>query len=375
MRCFPFIPQKNLCEWHLNPNTTNYLVNQLNDKHGESIHLNKFCDFSQTLSLYDMNRRSGTIALQSRNNDDDNFDHPLGSIDDYSIIHRIGRGKYSNVFRGRSSTGDFCVIKVLKPVRMSKINREIKILESLKGGPYISQLRDIVRDKDSNSIALILDWAENMSIRATFQQLTTKHMAIYVYKVLKALEFAHSHGIMHRDVKPGNIMYDPNTNDVHLIDWGLAEYYEPGTAYPVRVATRHYKSPELLLQYQTYDYSLDIWCLGCTLAGLLFQKVPFFQGNDTDEQIIKLAEIFGGNEFIQYAEKYQLHLSARVAAALPLLHGKPWTNWKNNKNRKNVTVKAIDLLSKLLTIDHQKRPTATEALKHPFFNQIRDFVE
>ena len=68
--------------------------------------------------------------------------------------------------------------------------------------------------------------------------------------------FSHSNGIMHRDVKPGNIMYDPERKILKLVDWGLAEFYHPGQEYNVRVASRYFKGPELLVDYQLYDYSL-----------------------------------------------------------------------------------------------------------------------
>ena len=101
-----------------------------------------------------------------------------------------------------------------------------------------------------------------------------------MYEILKALDFCHSKGIMHRDVKPHNIMIDHANRKLRLIDWGLAEFYHPGQEYNVRVASRYFKGPELLVDLQTYDYSLDIWSLGCMFAGMIFKREPFFQGSD-----------------------------------------------------------------------------------------------
>ena len=91
-----------------------------------------------------------------------------------------------------------------------------------------------------------------------------------MYKLLTALEYAHSNGIMHRDVKPLNIMYDQVSKNLKLIDWGLAEFYIPNQSYNVRVATRYYKSPELLVEDTKYHYSMDIWSAGCTMAEIIF---------------------------------------------------------------------------------------------------------
>lgn len=88
---------------------------------------------------------------------------------------------------------------------------------------------------------------------------------------------------MHRDVKPRNVLINRIDNEethqpLMLIDLGLADFYLPNTRYNVRVASRHYKSPELLVGYEYYDYAIDMWGVGCILAGLLFRREPFFRG-------------------------------------------------------------------------------------------------
>ena len=77
---------------------------------------------------------------------------------------------------------------------------------------------------------------------------------------------------MHRDVKPHNVMIDHSQKKLRLIDWGLAEFYHPGREYNVRVASRYFKGPELLVDLQDYDYSLDMWSLGCMLAGMVSKR-------------------------------------------------------------------------------------------------------
>lgn len=91
----------------------------------------------------------------------------------------------------------------------------------------------------------------------------------YLYELLKALNYCHSKGIMHRDVKPQNIIINPAKRIIKLIDWGLAEFYHMGQDYNVRVASRYFKGPELLIDYNYYDYSLDIWSVGCVFASMV----------------------------------------------------------------------------------------------------------
>jgi casein kinase II subunit alpha len=187
---------------------------------------------------------------------------------------------------------------------------------------------------------------------------------------LEALSFAHARGIMHRDVKPGNIMFDPDTGSVQLIDWGLAERYVPDTQYLVQVATGRYKGPELLLNYQRYGPSLDIWCLAVTFASIVCQEVPFFRGKNTDGYICSIGAILGGAELIRYADKYHLDILP-WRGILTGVKPKPWTDWRTETNVDILTDEAIDLLSKMMKIDHTERISAADALQHPFFDSRR----
>jgi casein kinase II subunit alpha len=74
---------------------------------------------------------------------------------------------------------------------------------------------------------------------------------------------------MHRDIKPQNILIDPSKKILKIADWGLADFYLPNKEYNVRVASRYYKGPELLLNNKLYNYSLDIWSLGLVFAGMV----------------------------------------------------------------------------------------------------------
>ncbi|RLN43303.1 casein kinase II subunit alpha-like [Panicum miliaceum] len=245
-----------------------------------------------------------------------------GEQDDYEVVRKVGRGKYSEVFEGINvNNNEKCIIKILKPVKKKKIKREIKILQNLCGGPNIIKLLDIVRDQHSKTPSLIFEYVNNTDFKVLYPTLTDYDIRYYIYELLKALDYCHSQGIMHRDVKPHNVMIDHELRKLRLIDWGLAEFYHPGKEYNVRVASRYFKGPELLVDLQDYDYSLDMWSLGCMFAGMIFRKEPFFYGHDNHDQLVKIA-------------------------------------------------KAIDFLDKLLRYDHQDRLTAREAMQSILYFDI-----
>jgi len=90
--------------------------------------------------------------------------------------------------------------------------------------------------------------------------------------------------VIHRDIKPSNVLFLANECKVKIVDWGLADSYWPGKRFPsVRVASRYYKGPELLLNNHYYDYQLDVWSAGCMLAEMMLQREPFFKGTDNDD--------------------------------------------------------------------------------------------
>ena len=155
-------------------------------------------------------------------------------------------------------------------------------MENLRGGVNIIDLIDVIKIPLDGRPALIMEHVDTgdldkYDLYASFEDYDIR---FYMYEILKALDFSHSMGIMHRDIKPGNIMIDHKNKKLRLIDWGLAEFYHAHKEYNVKVASRFWKGPELLIGLKTYDYSLDIFSLGCILAGMIFQTDKFFKGED-----------------------------------------------------------------------------------------------
>ena len=165
---------------------------------------------------------------------------------------------------------------------------------------------DLVREKISKVPCFVYEHMPHVESKKLFTKLSDFDARLYIYKILQSLLFAHTNGIMHRDVKPLNIVVDDKGKNLRLIDWGLAEFYHPGKDYNVRVASRYYKGPELLTDDRLYHYSLDIWSLGCTMAGMIFRIDTFFKGSDNFDQLIKIMRVLGDDDLHEYVHKYNL---------------------------------------------------------------------
>lgn len=290
--------------------------------------------------------------------------------DNYEIIKKIGRGKYSEVFLGIELVeGEKCVIKVLKPVKRKKIKREISILKNLVGGPNIVGLLDVVREPLLKTPSLIFEHINNIDFRTLYPTFLDLDIRYYMYQLLLALDYLHLMGIMHRDVKPHNVMIDHDTRQLRLIDWGLAEYYHPNTEYNVRVASRYFKGPELLVDFRFYDYSLDMWLYGCMLASMVFRKEPFFHGKSNTDQLVQIVRVLGLDDLHRYLLKYKLTLSTDYED-LGYYNRRPWKRFVNESNQHLVSDELLDFIDHLLRYDHQERLTAKEAMAHPYFYPI-----
>ncbi|CAG2114559.1 unnamed protein product [Medioppia subpectinata] len=228
----------------------------------------------------------------------------IGDADNYELIRRLGSGRYGEVFEAKHvANNKRYAIKVLKPVRPEKVLREVDVLRRLQSGPNIITLKDVI--VNDGTPALVFPFVSNETLKTVAMDLTEQEIPLYLYKLLRAIDFCHKNEVIHRDIKPSNVMIDRTMKTLRLIDWGLADTYTDGRIYPVTVASRFYKPPELLLGFSKYDYSLDMWSFGCVAAGLLFKREPFFNGLDNSDQLKKIVCVLGTDCLKEYVQKYR----------------------------------------------------------------------
>lgn len=240
------------------------------------------------------------------------------------LVRSLGRGKYSEVFEAfDSQKEEKVVVKILKPVRKSKIMREIKILETIRGGVNCINMTSVCFDNMSKTICLVTEFICETNFKEIFLKLNDEEIRYYMFQILKALDFCHSRGIIHRDVKPMNIIVDHSKRLLKLIDWGLSEFYIPDKDYNVRVASRPFKGPELLVDLQKYDYSLDLWSLGCIFGSMvddcphqIFRKEHLFLGKENVDQLVKITNVLGTQDLYAYLDKFKVKLDATEFSSL-----------------------------------------------------------
>lgn len=125
-----------------------------------------------------------------------------GTQDNYEILRKVGRGKYSEVFEGVTIAGasapEKCIIKVLKPVKKKKIKREIKILQNLAGGPNVVALLDVVRDPQSKTPSIITEYVNNTDFKVLYPKFTDFDVRFYMFELLKVRALALRRWITHQ---------------------------------------------------------------------------------------------------------------------------------------------------------------------------------
>ncbi|KAF6198068.1 hypothetical protein GE061_007814 [Apolygus lucorum] len=219
----------------------------------------------------------------------------------YEKIEFLGEGQFATVYKARDvETDNIVAVKKIKVGSQDEardgINRtalrEIKLLQELHH-PNIIGLLDVFGCM--SNVSLVFDFMDTdleVIIKDTSIVLTPANVKAYTLMTLQGLEYLHNNWILHRDLKPNNLLI--NSDGVLKIgDFGLAKFYgSPNRIYTHQVVTRWYRSPELLFGARMYSTGVDMWAVGCIIAELLL-RVPFLPGESDLDQLTRIFHTLG----------------------------------------------------------------------------------
>jgi mitogen-activated protein kinase 15 len=296
----------------------------------------------------------------------------------YEILQKLGKGAYGIVWKAvDKKTRETVALKKIfdafqNATDAQRTFREIMFLQELNGHENIIKLLNVLKADNDRDIYLVFEYMEtdlHAVIRANI--LEDIHKQYTMYQLLKALKYMHSGNVLHRDMKPSNLLLNSECL-VKVADFGLARSIASlenvNVANPVLtdyVATRWYRAPEILLGSTKYTKGVDMWSIGCILGELLGGK-PMFPGTSTMNQLDRIIEVTGRPS----AEDIE---AIRSPFAATMLESLPPSNPRSLADMyPNASPEALDLLRKLLQFNPNKRITADESLAHPFVAQFHN---
>jgi cyclin-dependent kinase len=298
-------------------------------------------------------------------------------MDKYQKIEKLGEGTYGIVYKAQNKqTGE---IVALKRIRLDKDDegipstaiREISLLKELRH-PNIVKLLDILHSEKKLTLVFeyletdLKKWLDGRGGVADADDLPV--IKSYLYQLLQGVAHCHAKMVLHRDLKPQNLLLQSRKGELKIADFGLARAFgAPVRAYSHEVVTLWYRAPDVLLGSRFYSTSIDMWSVGCIFAEMLLGR-PLFPGSTVEDQFVRIQKTLGTpsvDDWPSLVEFEDWREEGRRAAMFPG-HRKMDLSRMFSQLDKH----GIDLLCRLLKYDPDARISASEALKHPFFNDL-----
>jgi len=296
----------------------------------------------------------------------------------YEVLQKLGKGAYGVVWKAiDKKTKETVALKKIfdafqNATDAQRTFREIMFLQELGDHENVIKLLNVLKAENDRDIYLVFEYMEtdlHAVIRANI--LEDIHKQYIMYQLLKALKWMHSASVLHRDMKPSNLLLNSECF-LKVADFGLARSIASLTndkvANPVLtdyVATRWYRAPEILLGSTKYTKGVDMWSIGCILGELLGGK-PMFPGTSTMNQLDRIIEVTG-RPSSEDIEAIQSPFAATMLESLPPSQPRALSDMYPHASSES-----LDLLHLLLQFNPEKRITAEDALEHPYVAQFHN---
>ncbi len=296
-------------------------------------------------------------------------------MDSYEILSKVGEGSFGEVFRAKSLESG--TIVALKRIRLRRVEdgipktllREIKALEHIDSS-YVVKIHQFF--PDGSSIIIVCEYMQSdlshvmRSAALLCRPLRHAEIKSIMQMILKGIAAVHDAQIMHRDVKPANLLFS-TAGVLKLGDFGLARVHQTTTLetqhlpadYSHEVATRWYRAPELLFGARRYGNEVDLWAVGCIFAEL-FTFSPLLPGENDIDQLYRVLRVLGTPDVHSWPELSELPDYNKIV--FPTLPPVPL-----HEILPDVPADALALIQKFLVYRPQQRITAAQALLDPYF--------
>ena len=284
----------------------------------------------------------------------------------------IGNGSFGVVYQARLCETDEMVAikKVLQDKRFK--NRELQIMRRLEHCNIVKLMYFFYTSgekKDEIYLNLVLEYIPETVYKVARQYSKGKQtipamfIKLYMYQLFRSLAYIHSQGICHRDIKPQNLLLDPDSGILKLCDFGSAKHLvrgEPNVSY---ICSRYYRAPELIFGATDYTTNIDVWSAGCVFAELMLGQ-PIFPGDSGVDQLVEIIKVLGTPTREQIKEMNPNYTEFKF----PQIKAHPW----QKVFRARTSPEAIDLVSRLLEYTPSARITPLQACAHTFFDELRE---
>jgi len=297
-------------------------------------------------------------------------------MEGYQRTEVLGQGTYGKVYKATHiETGKTVALK--KTILTSDDEgvppttlREVSILRALDS-PYIVSLLDVEHTESRGGkplLYLVFEYIDHdlkqfmVSKYGKGNPLPLDTAKRFCLQILLGLRHCHANSIMHRDLKPQNLLVTKDASLIKLADFGLGRVYSvPLPKYTHEVVTLWYRAPEILLGTKIYTTALDVWSVGCILAEMVSGR-SIFCGESEIEQLFAIFRVMG----TPTAETWPKVSDLRDWHEFPQWRPKPLIELLPS-----LGADGCDLLESMLALDPAKRISATEAIKHAWFDDIR----